>query len=116
MVPSSSGLGHAVFIRRTGVRIPPELLLWDVSSIGRAPALQAGGYRFKSDTLHYIHSAVAQLVERGTVNALVRGSSPRDGANWIGMQDGQSRLTVNQLPSGFVGSNPTLSTSDCCAF
>ena len=89
MVPSSSGLGHAVFIRITGVRIPPELL-WDVSSIGRAPALQAGGYRFKSDTLHYIHSAVAQLVERGTVNALVRGSSPRDGANWIGMQEAKA--------------------------
>lgn len=27
-------------------------LLWDVSSVGRTPALQAGGHRFKSDTLH----------------------------------------------------------------
>ena len=32
----------------------PHSATWDVSSIGRAPALQAGGYRFKSDTLHEI--------------------------------------------------------------
>lgn len=85
MVPSSSGLGHAVFIRTTGVRIPPELL-WDVSSVGRAPALQAGGHRFKSDTLHEILDS-SSMVERPAVNGRVVGSSPTFPAIWIGMQE-----------------------------
>lgn len=58
------------------------------SSSGRAPLLQSGGGRFESDWVHqYIVpprkwrcSFVAQLVERGAVNAKVVGSSPTGGA------------------------------------
>ena len=31
----------------------PPLLIWGVSSAGRAPALQAGGHRFDPGTLHH---------------------------------------------------------------
>jgi hypothetical protein len=27
---------------------------WGLSSVGRAPALQAGGHRFESDSLHQV--------------------------------------------------------------
>lgn len=88
-VPSSSGLGHAVFIRRTGVQVPAELL-WDVSSVGRAPALQAGGHRFKSDTLHETLDS-SSMVERPPVKRRVVGSSPTFPAIRIGMQVAKAR-------------------------
>ena len=31
--------------------------LWGISSVGRAPALQAGGHEFESRILHFIRSA-----------------------------------------------------------
>ena len=47
---------------------------WGRSSVGRAPALQAGGQEFESLRLHY--SSIAQLVEHSAVNRVVVGSSP----------------------------------------
>ena len=35
---------------------------WGFSSVGRAPALQAGGQRFEPANLHHVHGSIAQLV------------------------------------------------------
>lgn len=46
-------LRHRAFNSGIAVRLRMELLnFWDVSSVGRAPALQAGCQRFESATLH----------------------------------------------------------------
>ena len=39
---------------------------WRISSVGRAPALQAGGHWFEPGILH--HAGIAQLVEQLTCN------------------------------------------------
>ena len=48
---------------------------WRISSVGRAPALQAGGHRFKPCNLHSFEP-LAQSVEHLTFNQRVRGSNP----------------------------------------
>ena len=55
---------------------------WGHSSVGRAPALQAGGRGFESLWLHHYHASVAQLLgeERPTENREVVGSIPTRGA------------------------------------
>ncbi len=55
--------------------------IWGCSSVGRAPALQAGGRGFDYHQLHHLYSPIAQSVERMTVNHDVAGSSPAGGAN-----------------------------------
>ena len=45
---------HRPFTAVTGVRFPYESPLWDHSSAGRAPALQAGGHRFEPCWSHHI--------------------------------------------------------------
>ena len=52
-------------------------LLWGISSVGRAPALQAGCQRFESAILHSAH--VAELVDAlglGSSRFICGGSSP----------------------------------------
>ena len=60
-----------------------------ISSVGRAPALQAGGHEFDSRILHLAvitaenlirYSSLAQSVEHSAVNRSVVGSSPTGGA------------------------------------
>ncbi len=50
---------------------------WANSSAGRAPALQAGGHRFKPCFAHHAkcHAVVAQLVEHRVAIAKVASSS-----------------------------------------
>ena len=59
-------------------------IFWGISSVGRAPALHAGGQEFESPILHSIlfSAAVAQL----TVNQLVPGSNPGRGV-WGSIKD-----------------------------
>ena len=82
-------------------------VLWkrSLSSVGRAPALQAGGHWFEPSSDHHFfggvaqlvralachargrgfesrhsrHAQIAQSVEQGTENPCVRGSIPRRG-------------------------------------
>jgi hypothetical protein len=75
---------------------------WGISSVGRAPALQAGGQRFESAYLHH-YSSIAQLVERPTVNRTVTGSSPVRGASTARWRSG---LTHRPFKAAFTGSNP----------
>ena len=48
---------------------------WDLSSAGRASALQAEGHRFEPYRSH-LHADVAQLAEQLICNQQVIGSSP----------------------------------------
>ena len=71
--------------------------IWDHSSAGRAPALQAGGHRFEPCWSHFSKYAdMAQLAEQLICNQQVNGSSP-----FIGFMDGfpsgQRGQTVNLL-------------------
>lgn len=55
----------------------PHYILWGVSSVGRAMLLQGIGHWFNPSTFHHFNCCVVtQLVEQGTVNAFVLGSSP----------------------------------------
>ena len=72
----SVGQSAALSRRRSRVRVPSGSLvsndtkfniLWDHSSAGRAPALQAGGHRFEPCWSHYLfnrqNAAVAELAD-----------------------------------------------------
>ena len=67
-----------------------NIFSWGISSVGRAPALQAGGHEFDSRILHLAvktaenlirYSSLAQSVEHSAVNRSVVGSSPTGGAH-----------------------------------
>ena len=51
------------------------LVIWDLSSAGRASALQAEGHRFEPYRSH-LYADVAQLAEQLICNQQVIGSSP----------------------------------------
>ena len=58
-----------------------RLLIWDLSSAGRASALQAEGHRFEPYRPHikpndFTYADVAQLAEQLICNQQVIGSSP----------------------------------------
>ena len=57
-----------------------RLFLWDLSSAGRASALQAEGHRFEPYRSHFmtecVYADVAQLAEQLICNQQVNGSSP----------------------------------------
>ena len=77
--------------------------LWDLSSAGRASALQAEGHRFEPYRSHFTQYAdVAQLAEQLICNQQVIGSSPIIGfgikPNNMGeFPSGQRGQTVNLL-------------------
>ena len=75
-------------------------LIWDHSSAGRAPALQAGGHRFEPYWSHLNnkikYADVAQLAEQLICNQQVIGSSPIIGF-LDGFPSGQRGQTVNLL-------------------
>ena len=54
----------------------PGRLSWDLSSAGRASALQAEGHRFEPCRSHLFFADVAQLAEQLICNQQVIGSSP----------------------------------------
>ena len=56
---------------------------WSHSSVGRAPALQAGGHRFKSCCDHHKFGGVAQLVRAHACHAWGREFEPRHSRHYI---------------------------------
>ena len=52
------------------------VVMWDLSSAGRASALQAEGHRFEPCRSHLFFADVAQLAEQLICNQQVIGSSP----------------------------------------
>ena len=66
------GRGFESHPGRLSIRI--YLIMWDLSSAGRASALQAEGHRFESYRSHF--ADVAQLAEQLICNQQVIGSSP----------------------------------------
>gem|GEM_PF-1867201 len=83
----------------------PSQVVWDLSSAGRASALQAGGHRFEPYRSHFliiIYADVAQLAEQLICNQQVNGSSPLIGflsysRQMGGFPSGQRGQTVNLL-------------------
>ena len=69
--------------------------IWDLSSAGRASALQAEGHRFEPYRSH-LYADVAQLAEQLICNQQVIGSSPIIGFMG-GFPSGQRGQTVNLL-------------------
>ena len=67
---------------RSGVRVPPETP-WGISTVGRAPALQAGSQEFESPILHGTSVPLipcSSAVELRSVKPSVPGSNPGGGA------------------------------------
>ena len=80
-----------------------------VAQLVRAPGCGPGGHRF--ETGHAPHGFLAQLVERQTEDLRVPGSIPGEPTTYGRMpESGQMGRTVNPLPKGCVGSNPTSPT------
>ena len=80
-----------------------------VAQMVRAPGCGPGGRRF--ETGHAPHGFLAQLVERQTEDLRVPGPIPGEPTIYGRMpESGQKGRTVNSLPQGYVGSNPTSPT------
>ena len=58
-------------------------IIWGCSSVGRAPALQAGGQEFESLHLHLIMSRAAEPYGKGRRYALVHISLDLQDGEWI---------------------------------
>ena len=85
--------------------------MWDHSSAGRAPALQAGGHRFEPYCAH--HSSfcgrVVQLVRMPACHAGGRRFEPVPGRHFLRIAVGVvKRLRPWVVAPVFVGSNPTI--------
>ena len=93
------------------VRIPPlQPFMLRVAQMVRAPGCGPGGRRF--ETGHAPHGFLAQLVERQTEDLRVPGPIPGEPTIYGRMpESGQMGRTVNPLPQGCVGSNPTSPTT-----
>ena len=92
------------------VQLPPlQPLMLRVAQMVRAPGCGPGGRRF--ETGHAPHGFLAQLVERQTEDLRVPGPIPGEPTTYGRMpESGQLGRTVNPLPQGCVGSNPTSPT------
>ena len=83
-----------------------NFIAWDLSSAGRASALQAEGHRFEPYRSHF--ADVAQLAEQLICNQQVIGSSPIIG---LDINAGWSSLEARRAHNPkVVGSNPTPAT------
>ena len=82
-------------------------VIWDHSSAGRAPALQAGGHRFEPCWSHFSKYAdMAQLAEQLICNQQVNGSSPFIGFyGWI--PEWPKGADCKSVGTAFEGSNPS---------
>src|SRR6267378_1870410 len=69
--PSTSGPGHGPFKAVARVRIPLGAPVWAVSSVGRAPALHAGGRKFEPCTAH--DASISGVLDRSCAS-LNRGT------------------------------------------
>ena len=90
-----------------------NLIIWGLSSAGRASALQAEGHRFEPYRSHLysrklLSADVAQLAEQLICNQQVIGSSPIIGfSNKINIIAGWSSLEARRAHNPkVVGSNP----------
>ena len=78
-------------------------MTWDLSSAGRASALQAEGHRFEPCRSHF--ADVAQLAEQLICNQQVSGSSPLVGSNGR-IPEWPKGTDCKSAANCFGGSNP----------
>ena len=75
--PFVQWLGHQIFTLETGVQFPYGVPLWSHSSVGRAPALQAGVIGSSPIVTTIGNGGVAQLVRAPACHAGGREFEPR---------------------------------------
>ena len=78
--------------RRMGGNMQADAPKWGCSSVGRAPALQAGGHGFESHHLHQVGSADSQS----------RRSTPKAKSSHDGMLEGNRRGLVSEGERGKI--------------
>ena len=104
-------LRHRPFTAVTGVQFPYESpIMWDHSSAGRAPALQAGGHRFEPCWSHHLNNNAAWLfswLECQPVSLEVEGSSPFQ----VAKISGNSSVVERNLAKVEVASSNLVSRS-----
>ena len=83
--------------------------IWDLSSAGRASALQAEGHRFEPCRSH-LYADVAQLAEQLICNQQVTGSSPVVGL-YGRIPEWPKGADCKSVSYAFEGSNPSPPTS-----
>ena len=83
--------------------------IWNLSSAGRASALQAEGHRFEPYWSHR-YADVAQLAEQLICNQQVIGSSPIIGLYYGWVPERPKGADCKSVVDDFEGSNPSPST------
>ena len=84
-------------------------IFWEYSSVGRAPALQAGGHRFEPCCSHHGFGPVVQLVRTLACHARGRGFEPLPGRHFGFASVAQSveQRTENPRVDGSIPSGGT---------
>ena len=87
------------------------VVMWDLSSAGRASALQAEGHRFEPYRPHikpndFTYADVAQLAEQLICNQQVIGSSPTGGVFYGNIRLHGQAVKTPPFHGGNRGSNP----------
>ena len=88
------GQGVWLRIRRLGVQVPPGIVIWGISSIGRVCALQARGTGIETLMLHFFYSDYEKNGTQNVIKYLILVK-----LMLLGWPSGPRRLTQVQVSS-----------------
>merc|ERR1712030_95856 len=92
-------------IRRLGVQVPPGIIFWGISSIGRVRALQARGTGIETLMLHFFFSEKYKKTKHLNTNSHIVPHFGLASIAW--MAERSKALDSSSSIFGCVGSNPT---------
>ena len=99
------GQGVWLRIRRLGVQVPPGIVFWGISSIGRVRALQARGTGIETLMLHFFFSEIYKKTKHLNTNSHIVPHFGLASIAW--MAERSKALDSSSSIFGCVGSNPT---------
>ena len=99
------GQGVWLRIRRLGVQVPPGIIFWGISSIGRVRALQARGTGIETLMLHFFFSEKYKKTKHLNTNSHIVPHFGLASIAW--MAERSKALDSSSSIFGCVGSNPT---------
>ena len=99
------GQGVWLRIRRLGVQVPPGIVFWGISSIGRVRALQARGTGIETLMLHFFFSEKYKKTKHLNTNSHIVPHFGLASIAW--MAERSKALDSSSSIFGCVGSNPT---------